>query len=145
MDVERQFFGRSGPGKCDGIFLERFGERNVVGKESVVKEFASFDPGEFFVLQGRRLFALEFGADSDQSDVGGMVVDDAGRDDVGGELFSDLALGAGGKRFADFSFAAGEFPTAGLSRFIGAQRQKYPAMIFDDRRGYFYGFVTQSA
>ena len=74
-----------------------------------------------------------------------MVINDAGWDDVGGEFFSDLALGAGSKRFADFSFAAGKFPTAGLSRFIGAQRQKYPAFIFDDRRGYFYGFVTQSA
>ena len=97
------------------------------------------------MLKGRRLFAMEFGADSDQSDVGGLVVDDAGGDDTGGELFFDLAFGALGEGFAWLSFAAGKFPTAGLSRFIGAQRQKYPAFIFDDRRGYFYGFVTQSA
>ena len=97
------------------------------------------------MLKRRWLFALEFGAYSDQTDIGGVVVNDAGGDDTGGELFFDLALGAGGKCFADFSFAAGKFPTAGLSRFIWAQRQKYPAMIFDDRRGYFYGSVTQSA
>ena len=97
------------------------------------------------MLQGRWLFAMEFSADSDQSDIGGLVVDDAGWDDTGGELFFDLAFGALGEGFAWLSFAAGKFPTAGLSRFIRAQRQKYPAMIFDDRRGYFNRVVTQSA